>query len=345
MHDDVAVVQFAVAAGSGLNEGVLMEHVHESNAENLCCAPVDAPCPFVRSPSELPSITLAEARVRFEREAISGVCDTGRYRSQYYVWGVGPPIVMIPGIADDRLSFILVGALLAPHFRCIAYDLPSGAGDGARLRHIGHPQLVHGLFALLDHLAIPKSYLFGSSFGGTITLAAMHARPERFPRAVLQGAFAHRPLGPAESFLSRLGRYWPGTMHLLPGRTALLQRFHSAPFASRPQEIWSYFLERSNTHPIAAVAHRALLIHRLDLRPILSTIRQPVLMVCGDNDPLVGRACEEALLGGLAGAGRATITGCGHNPLFSHPETLAELVRQFLTPPVVQERDKFLMKS
>src|SRR5260370_23009427 len=124
-------------------------------------------------------------------------------------------------------------------------------------------------------------------------------------------------------------------MHLLPGRTAMLQRFPSAPLASRSQEIWSYFLERSNTHPIAAVAHRALLIHRLDLRPILSTIRQPVLMLCGDNDPLVGRACEEALLGGLAAAGRATITGCGHNPLSSHTETLAELLRQLLPPPVV----------
>jgi pimeloyl-ACP methyl ester carboxylesterase len=318
---------------------------NKPKADLSCGTLVDAPCPFVRTPSELPSITLAEARARFEREAIPGVFDTGRYRSQYYVWGAGPPMVMIPGIADDRLSFLLMCALLAPHFRCIPYDLPSGAGDGARLRHIGHPELVHGLFALLDHLAIPKSYLFGSSFGGTITLAAMHASPERFPRAVLQGAFAHRPLGPAEGFLARLGRYWPGTMHLLPGRTALLRRFHSAPFASRPQEIWNYFLERSNTHPIAAVAHRALLIHRLDLRPILSTIRQPVLMICGDNDPLVGPTCEEALLRGLPNVGRATITGCGHNPLFSHPETLAELVRQFLTPPVVQENEKFLMKS
>jgi pimeloyl-ACP methyl ester carboxylesterase len=254
-------------------------------------------------------------------------------------------MVMIPGIADDRLSFLLMCALLAPHFRCIPYDLPSGAGDGARLRHIGHPELVHGLFALLDHLAIPKSYLFGSSFGGTITLAAMHASPERFPRAVLQGAFAHRPLGPAEGFLARLGRYWPGTMHLLPGRTALLRRFHSAPFASRPQEIWNYFLERSNTHPIAAVAHRALLIHRLDLRPILSTIRQPVLMICGDNDPLVGPTCEEALLRGLPNVGRATITGCGHNPLFSHPETLAELMRQFLTPPKGDDLQRSSLKS
>jgi len=304
------------------------------NPRDPCCeAPVDAPCPFVRAQAELPTITLADARARFEREAIQGVCDTDRYRCQYYVWGVGPPIVMIPGIADDRLSFIFVSALLAPNFRCMAYDLPSGRGDGAKLRRIGHAELVQDLFALLDHLAIPKSYLLGSSFGGSIALAAMHASPERVPRAILQGAFAHRPLSLAEGFLARLARYWPGTMQLLPGRTMLLRKFHSAPFAPKPLEIWSYFLERSNTHPIAAVSHRALLIERTDLRPILSNIRQPVLLICGDDDPLVVSFCEEALLEGLGNAGRATITSCGHNPLFSHPETMAELARQFLTPP------------
>jgi len=242
---------------------------------------------------------------------------------------------MIPGLADDALSFLFVSALLAPHFRCIAYNLPNGGSDGARLRRIAHPDLVQDLFALLDHLSIRQSYLLGSSFGGTIALAAMHANPEKFPRAVLQGAFAFRPLSVAESFLARLARYWPGKMRLLPGRSAILRWFHSDPFAARPPEVWDYFLDRSNGHPIAAVSHRAIMIHRLDLHSILSEIRQPVLLVCGDHDPLVGPACEETLLSGLPNAGRATIAGCGHNPLFSHPEILAELVRQFLTPPVV----------
>jgi pimeloyl-ACP methyl ester carboxylesterase len=128
-------------------------------------------------------------------------------------------------------------------------------------------------------------------------------------------------------------------MHFLPGRTAVLRRFHFVPFASRPPEVWDYFLERSNLPPIAAVAHRALMIHRLDLRPLLSEVRQPVLLVCGEYDPLVGPACEETLLHGLPNAGRARLAACGHNPLFSHPEVLAELTRQFLTPPDVEGRE------
>jgi pimeloyl-ACP methyl ester carboxylesterase len=254
---------------------------------------------------------------------------------------------MIPGLADDRLSFLFVCALLSPHFRCIAYDLPAGAGDGASLRRIGHVELVQDLMTLVDHVQISQCYLLGSSFGGTIALGAMrYAKSEvrnsnsdiRFPRAILQGAFACRPLAPVESFLARLARYWPGRLQWLPGRTAVLRRINFAPFASLPPEVWDYFLERSNDPPIAAVAHRALMIHRLDLRSDLSEIRQPVLLVCGDQDPLVGPECEEVLMRGLPSAGRATIAGCGHNPLFSHPEVLAELVRQFLTPPVINQK-------
>jgi pimeloyl-ACP methyl ester carboxylesterase len=301
--------------------------------EHSCEVLSDVACPFAQSQDQLPTVTLAEAQARFEREAVRGVCDTGRYRCSYYSWGSGPPIVMIPGLADDALSFIFVSALLSPHFRCIAYDLPTGAGDSANIRRMAHDDLVHDLFALLDDLHLSQNYLLGSSFGGTIALAAMHTSPKRIPRAVLQGAFAYRPLALAASLLARSVRYWPGKMHLVPGRTAVLRRFHFAPFASRSPEVWEYFLLRSNLPPIAAVAHRALMIHRLDLRPMLPEIRQPILLVCGEHDPLVGPVCEEALLRGLPNAGRAQLAGCGHNPLFSHPEVLAELIRQFLTPP------------
>ena len=316
-----------------------METLHHPKTEGSCEALSDAACPFAQSQDQLPTITLLDAQAKFQREAIRGVCDTGRYRCSYYVWGSGPPIVMIPGMADDSLSFIFVSALLSPYFRCIAYDLPTGAGDSAKLRRIAHRELVRDLFALLDHLEIPQTYLLGSSFGGTIALAAMHAIPKRIPRAVLQGTFAFRPLGFGARWLARLARYWPGMMQAVPGRTAVLRRFHFTPFAPRPSEVWDYFLERSNLHPIAAVAQRALMIHRLDLRSLLPEIHQPVLLVCGENDPLVGPVCEEALMHGLPNAGRAQLTGCGHNPLFSHPEVLAELTRQFLTPPSVEGKE------
>jgi pimeloyl-ACP methyl ester carboxylesterase len=280
-------------------------------------------------PARLP---LGDALRRFQEEATWGVCDTGRYRCSFFTWGSGPPLVFIPGLADDARSFVLLAAHLAMQFRCIAYDLPNGRHDAARLSRYAHGALVEDFFALLDHLELAQSYVLGSSFGGTIALAALHAQPQRLPRAVVQGAFARRPLAPAEVLLARLARYWPGSMRLLPFRGAILRRNHHAPFVSLPADVWDYFLARSNDAPMAAVAHRALLLHRADLRALLPEIRQPVLVVCGDRDPLVDSGCADALMAGLPNAGRVDLVNCGHSPLFTHPETLAAVARRFLTP-------------
>lgn len=274
-------------------------------------------------------------RDRFEREAIRGVCDTGRYRCPYFTWGQGPPLVIIPGLADQAQTFVMLCALLSERFRCISYDLPAGRADGAHLGGYNHEHLVDDLFALLDRLDVRQSYVLGSSFGGTIALAALRRAPERLPRAILQGGFARRPLAPAEVLLASMARYWPWPMRRLPFRRSLLARCHAAPFAGRPPEVWEFFVERWGSLPMSAVAQRGLMVHRLDLRPILPEVRQPVLLVCGDGDPLVNRQCEAELLAGLPNARRVEIADCGHNPQYTHPEALAELVHQFLTPPPV----------
>jgi pimeloyl-ACP methyl ester carboxylesterase len=278
-------------------------------------------------------LALADALGQLEREAVHGTCDTGRYRCPYYSWGSGPPLLFIPGLSDDALSFVMPIALLSRHFRCVAYDLPTGRADGARLGRYRHADYVADVFALLDHLGARRSYLLGASFGSTIALAALRAAPERLPRGILVCGFAHRRLAPAELLLARLARYWPGPACRLPFRGSLLRRTHFGPFAGRGPEVWDYFLRRWGSPPLAAVARRAAVLHGVDLRPVLPEIRQPVLLICGEGDPLVSPSCEEELLRGLPRAGRVELSRCGHVPQFTHPEVLAEVVRRFLTPP------------
>ncbi|MBI3412073.1 MAG: alpha/beta hydrolase [Planctomycetes bacterium] len=275
-------------------------------------------------------LVLSEILSRFEGEAIRHSCNTGRYRCPYFVWGEGPQLIFIPGLCDDALSFVMPIARLSERFRCIAYGLPTGAGDGARLAGCRHGALVDDLITLANHLQLKQAYLFGSSFGSTIVLEALRRHPKRFPRAVLQGGFARRHLAPVEKLLAGFARYWPGTMARVPMRERLLKLSHEKPFAGREPEAWNFFLERFSTPPIAAVARRALIVKDVDLRPILKEITQPVLLICGDHDAVVGRRCEEELLRGLPRALRAEIENCGHMPQFTHPEVLAELVERFL---------------
>jgi pimeloyl-ACP methyl ester carboxylesterase len=269
---------------------------------------------------------------RFNREATWGVCPTGRYHCRYFVWGDGPPLMFVHGLCDDARSFVLPIAHLSQHFRCIAYDLPMGKADGARLSSYQHADLVADMNALADHLHLDHSYLLGSSFGSTIVLAAMHEGPERFPSAVLQGGFARRPLARAEILLARLARYWPWAMHRLPLRIPVLRHSHYAGFAGNSPDVWDFFLRQNGAQTMSTVARRALLLHQVDLREILAGIHQPVLIVCGDCDPLVNKDCERVLLQGLRQATRAELPNCGHLAQFTHAEVLAELTLRFLKP-------------
>jgi len=68
------------------------------------------------------------------------------------------------------------------------------------------------------------------------------------------------------------------------------------------------------------------------MRPLLSRIEQPMLLIHGDCDHLVPQKAQEELKAGLPNAARAEIEHCGHYPQLTHPGAFTEIVRQFLTP-------------
>jgi pimeloyl-ACP methyl ester carboxylesterase len=306
-------------------------------SENHACA---EPCALecadscvLGTSAGLAQIDLSEARARFQKEATRGVCPTAHYRMPYYVWGEGPPLVFVHGLADSSDSFLMPVSRLSAHFRCVAYNLPTGRGDRARVRQWTHDDLVRDLWTLLDHLGVQQAYLLGSSFGSTVVLAALAQRPERLPRAVLQGGLAYRRLTSRERWIARVGQFIPGTVGVFRGRERVLRKINGAEFVGRPDEVWRYFIERTAVTPIATVARQALTLDGLDMRAVLPQVRQPVLLVCGDRDAIVPPYHQDVLLEGLPNAGRVTIQGCAHVPSYTHPEILAEVVRQFLTPP------------
>jgi pimeloyl-ACP methyl ester carboxylesterase len=286
--------------------------------------------------ADCPTVCLEEAAARFEREACRGVCDTGRYRARFYTWGNGPTLLFIPGLCDDSLSFLLLISRLSRHFRCIAYDLPEGGTDGARLTHYSHDLLAADVIALLNHLDIGECDSYAACLGSTVGLTALHRHPDRLPRAVLQAGFAHRHITPPEVLLAWFGTHWPGRMRGLPLHEAVQRYIHQPFFASREPNVWDFFISQSGSAAKAAVAHRALLLRRFDIRPRLREIRQPITLVCGDGDTVVDSRYTKVLMKGLPNARRVELRNCGHLPMFTHPEVLSEVVRQALLRQVAE---------
>ena len=219
-------------------------------------------------------------------------------------------------------------ARLQTHFRCVSYDLP----DDANVISYRHADYVADLFALLDHLQVAECIVSGSSFGSSVALAALHQQPRRFSHGVLQCGFARRPFAATEVLAASFVRFLPGRVGHLPLSRAVLERNHRGPFLERESDVWDFYVERSLSPPLRAFATRVLTVAKLDLRPILPAIQTPVLIVCGDRDPLVGKTCEEELMRGLPRYARAEIEQCGHEPHLTHPEVLAEVLTRVLLP-------------
>lgn len=220
---------------------------------------------------------------------------------------------------------------LVHRFTCIAYELPNGLTDGSDLKKYTLQLHAADLEELLDHLGLASAIVLGSSFGSTIALTAMATFPARIPRGVLQGGFAHRPLSRAERSLARVARFWPGWFADWPAIHQSVMKWVAQPtWAATPPEVRHFFLENGSRTPIAAAARRSLIIDRTDLRPLLPTIRQPLLLIGGDRDPLAPLACEHEIERAVPNARRLEILGCGHFPQYTHPKVMAEAMREFL---------------
>jgi pimeloyl-ACP methyl ester carboxylesterase len=277
-------------------------------------------------------LRVEDALRQFERDARHGTVELSRYRCEYADWGEGPPLVFIHGLADRLRTFALPMALLHSQFRCIAYNQPIGGADRARLRGYRHDHLVEDLFELLDHLGVHEAAVLGHSYGSTIAAKALAALPGRMTRGILLCGFVHRRLTRREHFLAWVARYLPGRLRHLPIRRKALEHAHSWAFAHLEPERWPVFLRETEVVPVAAMGWWAHQLHDTNVAEVLPQITQPVLIAYGENDALVPRVQQHEFFKRLSNAVQFEITGCGHFPTWSHPEALAEAVRQFLTP-------------
>jgi pimeloyl-ACP methyl ester carboxylesterase len=251
----------------------------------------------------------------------------------YRILGEGPPLFLIPGIASTYRTYALLLNLLAKRFQTVLYDYPGEhKDDGARLARISHDNLVDDVFGLIDHLKIGRVFLVGLSFGSTITLKALSREPRRFPRAAIQGGFAHRDFTWPERLALRLGALVPGNSRRLPLRETVLTYNGKSEFPALLADRWRFYLDENAETPIRALAHRVGLLTTLDLRPILPKISVPVLLIQGNEDRVVPRKYYDGLKAALPAAEGLILPTVGHQSHFTHAELMARAIEGWLLP-------------
>lgn len=256
----------------------------------------------------------------------AGCAHLKHYSADYCEWGVGPPVVLVPGLAG---GYELLGPLaraLAARFRVVTYQL-RGEDDCFALRQrFGLRDLAEDLAEFLDWHALEAPTVFGVSFGGLIALELAARHPYRLSSLVLQGVGARFERGLLQQIAGLVLSRYP-----LPHDNPFVNQFFNLLFGQRQQGPLFDFVTRHCWQTDQSVmAHRFRLVEQFDLNDRFGRIQAPTLALVGDRDLLVSRRSLQDLCRGIPHARLVRLEGCGHLAFLTQPARVAEEVHHFL---------------
>ncbi len=239
--------------------------------------------------------------------------------------GEGEPLLLYSGIWGE----VGLWDRLLPHFhgfRTIAFD-PPGIG---RTQMPRVPMTMWGLAQfgthVLDELGVANAHVLGASFGGAVAqqMAVTHA--SRVRRLVLVstsfGGFAMPGDISAMWHFINPGSYHPARLEKVAG-TMFGGRMRTEPELVRTMHV------RRPKSPWQAMYRMAPLFAWTSL-PWLWAIRQPTLVVSGDDDPVTPHI-NHRLMAALIPRGQLhTVPGGGHLALIDSAAEVAPVITKFL---------------
>lgn len=248
-----------------------------------------------------------------------------------------PTVVLIHGFISSTLAWSEVFLpLAAAGFRVIAPDLP-GCGYSEKPRGgeytIGAQALA--VVGLMDQLGIEKASLVGASYGGAVAATVALDYPERVERLVLVAAVSNNE--PRESLLLRIARLpligdiltplFLSSRWALRTRMQRMYRRQAGVFDERRLEARHHLLSAANTHRAVMRTLRRWDANRVQREAHL--IRQPTLLVWGQNDPEIPLRDGERLRDALPSARLVVFPNCGHQPHVEFPGQFLEAATDF----------------
>jgi 3-oxoadipate enol-lactonase len=257
----------------------------------------------------------------------TGFAHLRHYTARYAVWGKGPSLLLVPGLAG---GFELLGPLarrLARDFQVISYQL-RGEDDCFDLRRpFGLIDLVEDLDEFLAWSGLERPSILGVSFGGVLALELALRRPHRLGSLILQGVGARFERGLLQQIAGAVLSRYP-----LPENNAFVNQFFNLLFGHRqkPGPLFDFVTRVCWQTDQGVMAHRFHLVEPFDVGKRGAAISVPTLALAGNRDLLVSPQSLRDLGQALPAARTVRLPGCGHLAFVTHADRVAEEVKGFL---------------
>lgn len=272
-------------------------------------------------------------------DAPTRYADSHGVKIAYQVHGEGElTLVFVPGFVShvevvwEDPSAARFLRRLASFARLVIFDK---RGQGLSDRPGDPPTLeesMDDLGAVMEAATCERAAILGISEGGPMSMLFAATYPDRVFSLVLYGTYARMvnapdfPLGIREDVLDRWGemvqREWGGPTGLRHWAPSML--------GDSAFEGWWARLLRQGTSPAGAIALMDL-YRELDVRPVLSSIDVPTLVLHRDDDRIVLPRQGRFLAERIAGARYVELPGTDHLAWTDDQDALLDEVEEFLT--------------
>jgi len=248
-----------------------------------------------------------------------------------------PPIILIHGFISSNLIWShVLEPLTQKGFRAIAPDLPGyGYSEKPSDAEYTINEQARSVIGLMDRLGIRKAVIAGASYGGAIAATIGLDYPERVEKLILVGAVTNDEV--KKKFLLRVSvlpligdvatPLFLGSRWILRKRMEDMYRRMQRPVNEKMVASRHHLLETANAHRAMVRTARRWSANRIGREA--SLIRQPTMLVWGDQDDHIPLDDAFRLRDAMPNAKLIVFRNCGHLPPAECPEKFVEAVADF----------------
>ncbi len=233
--------------------------------------------------------------------------------------GEGEPLVLLHGLFGALSNFQDLIEYFRHHYKVVVPMLPLLDLDLLHTSVSGLQKYVHKFIEYKDYKDV---HLLGNSLGGHVGILHVLKHPERIKSLILTGSSGLFENGMGDTYPKR------GDYEYIKKK---LNRLSTTPLQP-PSRSWMRCLNTTNNRlkviKIIALAKSAI---RNNLGEELNQIKQPTLLIWGNNDtvtpPFVAREFQRL----IPNSELHFIDKCGHAPMMEVPEEFNRILHKFLT--------------
>jgi poly(3-hydroxyalkanoate) depolymerase len=265
-----------------------------------------------RTPAEVRTVQVGEVRLRTS------------------VRGSGRPLLLVTGLgASLDLAEPFERALAARGRQVVSFDAPGIGGSTPYRSPRRMPGLVRTVTGMLDVLGYDQVDVFGVSLGGVVAQQLARQAPDRVRGLVLAAtAPGVGGLPGAPSALRHLAtpRRYRDPEHYL----RIAGDIYGGMARTDPRALLRGTIGRLRAPSVAGYVGQLYAITGWSSMPWLHTLRQPTLVLAGDDDPIIPLVNGRILAWRIPDATLHVVPGGGHLFILERPAEIAQLVTDFL---------------